>query len=107
EAAGSRIASTLLTWLGALLAVSWLLTIVPEPLIQALGSGLIWINPLKGMSSSAYPIGHYAGYALYALLLAVGFAWFGIRRGRAEYAYLRQSVLPEGYTSQEHAGGLR
>ncbi|MEN3000280.1 MAG: hypothetical protein ABDI19_00365, partial [Armatimonadota bacterium] len=46
EAAGSRIASTLLTWLGALLAVSWLLTIVPEPLIQALGSGLIWINPL-------------------------------------------------------------
>jgi len=104
EVIGSRMASTLFWTLLIALMVSRLLSFIPQPVIKTLGSWLVLINPLSGLSSFAHDIGHYGRYMVYTLLLTAVLVWRNIRRGRAWYFQQRAWLLPpEGYISQEHA----
>ncbi len=83
ESVGFRIASNCFGWLFVLRLLGWFLSLIPLPLLKTIGSWLVVVNPLSGLSPFTPDLTHYVRYMGYTLLLALGFTLYGIYRGRA------------------------
>ncbi len=110
ESTGTQIVRLTAASLIGLILVCFVLSRAPAfEIFRAIGRVLMWLNPVNGLSAPDHSLLHYALYSLYALGLALFFAWRGVRKGREKFALERraQSVLESIGTALEQRERVR